>query len=212
MSRATDVIIQGWMATVVLAMFVAPVSMTGCQEVEIARHSPWDDFDLADRPADQSRPTGSSAPASPNMLPEGEAPSLTPLVVNHDDGSVTLNAFLPEHVVTHLRNCLIDASYDTIYDQLVSPKTTAQYAARDLDAREELTAWFEENRRELLLMLRYIPAGIDSPNVISEVRGSIYRLKIHDWIASKGAGDGPLKFQTLELDHSGGRFYLKTIY
>jgi len=169
--------------------------LNSCQ-VEVSRHDHWADKarTFQQLQGDQPRIAGSAKnPTEP-----------TKLRIQNPDGSITLNCFLPEHLVGHLRSCIAMGETDLIYEQLLSDAAKQAYAEKKLDAHEAVD-WLMTSQRDVLIMLNRMTGGLSSPDVSWQSMGNTYRMKIVSPVRSS------LRFTTLDLISENGQFKLLLI-
>jgi len=202
----------GTVLRVALLPLAAAGLLVACAPVEISRTDPWEAFRRqADAPGRQPglpgsaslRPAGGAGGRTNTAPGQGDANLLR---TERPDGDFTLNAILPRHLVDHLRFHLSRREYDVVYDKLVAEEARELYESRGHDPRSEIIGWLEDHRVDILLMLRHIPLGIDSPNVRSEQAGPLFRLRVHGHVAD------PLRYDTIDVIRENGNFRLLTIY
>ncbi len=174
---------------VALAAGVAAL-LSGCQ-VELSRRDHW---------ADKAKQF--------NELSEGKARPVDAkgpeLRVEHTDGTVTLNCYLPEHLVLHLRNCLAMAEVDLIFDQLVSKAAKQVYIDAQRDPHEAVD-WLIANQRDVIMTLNRMTGGLSSPDVTWHSAGDTYRMEIVTPVRAS------LRFTKLDLIREDGHFKLLLI-
>jgi len=116
------------------------------------------------------------APFRGKTSTEAEADQTAP-TTTLDDGTVVLNCILPDNLISHLRNCLIEGNYQALYEQLVAQHTKDVYVQKGEDPTV-MIEWFKENRRDLLVLLNRMSLGAMSPNTTFEQAGDIYSLAL----------------------------------
>lgn len=112
------------------------------------------------------------------------------------DGRTTLSAILPEHVILHLQQCLLDEDYELIWDQLLASETKAAYEDEEV-GKAEFRRWCERNRNDLYPMLNRLSASIRSPEVMVSQQGKQMRVEFHPTIGSQ------FEFTMLDLVYEG---------
>ncbi len=113
-----------------------------------------------------------------------------------EEGKTRLSAILPEHVILHLQQCLLDEDYELIWDELLAAETKAAYDDEEVGLAE-FRSWCERNRNELYPMLNRLSASIRSPEVIIRQQGKAMRLEFHPTIGSQ------FEFTILDLIYEG---------
>lgn len=122
----------------------------------------------------------------------GAAP-VTETVVEHEDGSVTLIATRPAHVMGHIRRTLVRDEKDLFVEQVLSEATKEEYRARGLDPADAFDA-LKEDEAEIAMLFSRMPFGEASPSVImSKVDAKTVRLKL------TGAGTRGLKWTVIDF-------------
>lgn len=84
-----------------------------------------------------------------------------------EDGSVRLNAVLPEHVVANTLDCIRRQEYQLLWDQMLAERTKLTYAERGLGP-EDFAEFCAEHRIELARMLNRMLLGFASYEVVVE--------------------------------------------
>ena len=107
-----------------------------------------------------------------------------------DDGTVALNALIPEHVMLNTLDCVRDQEYRLLWDELVSDETRRWYEEEG-GGYEAYESFFRANRRDIVTTLARMKAGIGS----QEMR----RIRI---------GDGRMRLELIEQLHPRFRFTL----
>jgi hypothetical protein len=102
----------------------------------------------------------------------------TPLWEEHDDGSVTMRAFLPQHVVGNLMRSLREERYAEFHDQLLAPDMRRQFDEQARGkGREMWIRWCRKNRRALMETLNRMTFGyMTSDVVLRQLSNDTYRL------------------------------------
>jgi len=171
----------GW-----IGIALASGSLCGCQ-VEMGRRDHW-----ADK-AKQFEQLHASPPR--------ENTEVAKLRVENPDGTTTLNCYLPENLIMHLRNCIAMAEVDLIYDQLLSDAAKQVYLEEERDPHEAVD-WLMTNQRDVIIMLNRMTAGLSSPDVSWQSRENTYRMEIVSPVRTS------LRFTTLDLIRENGQFKL----
>ncbi|MBC22701.1 MAG: hypothetical protein CMJ32_02135 [Phycisphaerae bacterium] len=86
-------------------------------------------------------------------------------------GNVTIRALLPEHVVAHLRGCLVSQEYELIYNQLLANSARNQFESGGGDF-ESFKVEFSRNRSDLVSALNRMSFGMLRSEVILERVGT----------------------------------------
>jgi hypothetical protein len=85
----------------------------------------------------------------------------------HEDGTITLRAILPEHIISNLLTCLQNEEYELIYDELLSQHTRDAWEAEGNDV-DDFIEFFSANRPRMLQMLNRLYLGMSSFETIME--------------------------------------------
>jgi hypothetical protein len=111
----------------------------------------------------------------------------TPIWEEHDDGSVTMRAFVPQHVLNNFMEALRAERYDEFYDQLLAR------SARDMldsqfkgQGRKAFTRWCSKNRAKIMETLNRMNFEYMSSDVIlRKVGADGYRIGFTPRLASQ---------------------------
>lgn len=173
-----------------LSVLVACSILASCQ-VEVNRRDHWADKAKTFQQLGQDqRRDGTAEP--------------TKLRIENPDGTTTLNCFLPEHLIGHLRSCIAMGEADLIYDQLLSDAAKQAYVERQLDGHEAVD-WLMTNQRDVIIMLNRMSGGLSSPDVSWQSMDNTYRMQIVSPVRNS------LRFTTLDLIRENGQFKLLLI-
>lgn len=100
-----------------------------------------------------------------------------------EDGSVTLHALLPEHVLVNTLNCLRNEEYQLLWEQVLSDRTKHELAKSNQGV-EEFMEFFTKNRHELVSCLTRMVAAIPSQEVsFTKMGEGVTRCKLRPQIA-----------------------------
>lgn len=184
-------------ARVVMAILFS-ATFLGCEPVELSRTKPWWEevnFDQQDGgPATIGQRT-SDGPVLGNDLN---------LVHENPDGSVEYNCMLPEYFVSNLYALLMNEDYEAIEEHLISDLARENYDSMDKDPHE-IVDWLGKNRRDVIILLTRMAQGFNSPDVVWERSGSVYRLKL------SGRAGYQFRFTVLDVARERGQFKLVLI-
>ena len=123
----------------------------------------------------------------------------------HEDGTVTLSAMLPEHVLANTLTCVRNEEYQLLYEQLLAERTKLADEEAGQGA-EEFISFFRKNRHELTATLTRMVAGIPAQEVkFGEMGDGVTRCRLRPQIAE------PFKFKTVDVVNEGGRLKLLMI-
>ena len=111
---------------------------------------------------------------------EGVAPAQMPEIrTQAPDGSVTLRAYAPEHVLAHAKQGIRFREYRMLWDQLVAESTKQAYE-RNGEGFEEFADFCERNRPAMMETFNRMGFGLFSPDVVQESIGSEgLRYRLH---------------------------------
>ncbi len=130
--------------------------------------------------AQQLEASRKAAGPAPDKNGDGvpDEPELTKLWEEHEDGTVTMRAFLPQHVVVNFMQALREERYGEFYDQLVSVETQGECDSRSKGQGKRLFArWCVTNRRSIMETLNRMAFGYMKSDVILRKTGpSGYRI------------------------------------
>lgn len=186
-SRSASRVAAARAALTLAAVSGAAVLLASCH-VELSRKDRWADKAKSFQQMDQRRPETTGVD----------------MRVQNPDGTITLNCFLPEHLVLHLRNCLAMAEADLILEQLLSEATKEEYAAQNRDPREAVD-WLLTNQRDVILLLNRMTGGLSSPDVSWQSMGNGYRLILAPHLQRT------FRFTKLDVVRESGQFRLLLI-
>jgi hypothetical protein len=136
-------------------------------------------------------PTGGKAKSA--------APQRKPMMIReeHEDGSVTLRCFIPEHVLVNLLECLRKQEYDLIWHQLLAEHTRQEFEAQG-GGMDECTTHFRKHRHELVATLTRMVAGLPTQQTRFDPMGNgVIRARIRPQHVGK------LKFKYFDLTREG---------
>lgn len=176
-------------------MLTASFLLAGCTEEKVVRYRPW----FAGLPGAQhgTQPVGTAKGAvDVTALPGGQ------LTVEHEDGSVTLQARTPRHLMVHIVTTLRNDQPELFVDQVLSELTKEQYAKRGLDPIDAFNL-LKEHEQDLNQLFARMPSGARSPDVIfRKISPGIHRLKVSG-LAAKG-----IKWTSMDITMEHGNWRL----
>ncbi len=108
----------------------------------------------------------SSAGLPPPPPPKPEPPKELKLREVERDGSVTLRAVLPEHVMAHFVEAVKTHTYGPFYSQMLARETIDAYERAG--GEEVFAAWAETHRKDLLTFLNRMGSNWSGSEVITE--------------------------------------------
>jgi hypothetical protein len=80
------------------------------------------------------------------------------------DGTIALNALMPEHVMLNTLDCLSNQEYRLLWDEMISEQTRTWYEEEG-GGYEACEQFFRTNRRDVVLLLNRMKAGMASREV-----------------------------------------------
>ena len=161
-----------------------------------------DEVTLEDGTVVKYRPTNSNSSLG-RMGPD----RLEPFEIReeHEDGSVTLRAAVPEHVIVNTLACLRDEEYELLYNQMLAAKTRQAYDD-DGGGLAGFTEFFRKHRHELVATLSRMMAGMPRQDVnIRPLGDGVTRCNLRPQIAE------PFKFKELDIVKEGQELKLLMI-
>lgn len=90
---------------------------------------------------------------------KGEAKKPFLIREENEDGSITLRAILPEHILVNLLECLRNSEYELIWEQLLAEQTRQEFEATG-GGEDGCTAFLKKNRHDLAATLTRMVAGL----------------------------------------------------
>ena len=125
------------------------------------------------------------------------------IVIENKDGSITLIATRPGHVMVHIQRTLARDEKELFTEQVLSEVTKAEYRSRGLDPADAFDT-LKAHESDIALLFSRMPFGEASPSVImSMVDGKTMRLKL------TGAGTRDLHWTTMDLVYERGGYRLR---
>ena len=121
--------------------------------------------------------------------PEGREPEPPEIFKSRevlDDGTVTLRALLPEHVIANVMTCLRNQEYLELWEQVVAESSRRAYASRG-EGVEEFVAWCVRHRSELMMSLNRMSFGYygGSDIVVDRLPDLSVRVRFSPTLASQ---------------------------
>ena len=103
-----------------------------------------------------------------------------------EDGSVRLQAILPEHVIANVMACLRNQEYFELWEQVVAKSTQRIYSSRG-EGVEEFVAWCVKHRSELMMSLNRMSFGYygGSDVIVDRLPDFSVRVRFAPTIASE---------------------------
>lgn len=121
-----------------------------------------------------------------------------------EDGTITLHALLPEHILVNLLTCLRNEEYDLMWDQVLAQSTRDAF---DLTGGEEdMAAYMRKYRHDLIATLNRMIAAIPHQETsFTSLGKGVTRCKLRPQISE------PFKFKTVDVVKEGVELKLLTI-
>jgi hypothetical protein len=125
------------------------------------------------------------------------------IVVEHEDGTVTLISRRAAHLMSHIQRTLARDEEELFVDQVLSERTKQEYRERGLDPAEAFHA-LKDRSADISKLFSRMPFGEASPSVImSKVDDKTLRLTL------TGAGTRDLQWTTMDMVLEGGNYRLR---
>lgn len=197
-----------------LSVVVAFVNAVGCREQRVEYHK---------RPAFYEKASSEKLPDEV-VLSDGtivkynalqgpalraregdETSKLFQIREEHEDGTITLNALLPEHVLVNALTCVRNQEYQLLYEQLLSEQTKKAYEQKE-GGIEEFLSFFRKNRHDLTGTLTRMVAGLPAQDVnFTSLGHGVTRCKLRPQISAQ------FKFTTVDVVSEAGTLKLLMI-
>ena len=147
--------------------------------------------------------TGRARPGAGDGLDEEGRFDPSRLRREHEDGSVTLIARRPYHLMVHVYYTLINNERDLFAEQVLASVTAEEYTARGLDPREAFDA-LQARQTDILRLFAAIPQGERTPGVLMrKVGDNIYRLE------AVGSQARSLRWRSMDVTMEHGQWRLR---
>ncbi len=166
---------------------------------------------VADKRATKSKRSAPLYTAPPYSLgglpvppaPKPEAPKELKLREVERDGSITLRAAMPEHVMAHLVEAVKNHEYGPFYSQMLSDEAHQAYERAGGEA--VFKEWAEKNRKDLLTFLNRMGANWNGAEVLTE---RVTALRMRYRLDRRNLPD--IRFEVVEIinEHGGVRLAL----
>lgn len=102
-----------------------------------------------------------------------------------NDGTITLRAFSPEHVLGHAKRGIREREYRVLWDQLLAERTKAAYLENG-GGFETFAEFCEENRPAMMETFNRMGFGLFSPDVVQDALGADgIRYRLHPRLAEQ---------------------------
>ncbi|MDG2031887.1 MAG: hypothetical protein P8J45_12855 [Phycisphaerales bacterium] len=102
-----------------------------------------------------------------------------------NDGTITLRAFSPEHVLGHAKRGIREREYRVLWDQLLAERTKAAYLENG-GGFEAFAEFCEENRPAMMETFNRMGFGLFSPDVVQDALGADgIRYRLHPRLAEQ---------------------------
>jgi hypothetical protein len=126
----------------------------------------------------------------------------TRIVVEHEDGSVTLISRSPRHLTAHIQRTLVRDQRELFVEQVLSERTKREYLDRGRDPSEAFDA-LKLRQSDVLALFARMPFGEQSPNAfLTKVEEKVFRLKL------TGAAGRDLRWTSVDMIVEGGQWRL----
>ena len=127
-----------------------------------------------------------------------------PIWQENDDGTVTMRATMPEHVIANLMQSLRQERYIEFWRQMMSERTR-EIAETDYpqpgEAEQRFAGWARKHRKDLMATLNRISFGYLSPDVLIRKHG---REAMTVELTPKVTQGGGFKFTELDIQFEKG--------
>ncbi|MEE2720060.1 MAG: hypothetical protein VX727_09780 [Planctomycetota bacterium] len=122
-----------------------------------------------------------------------------------EDGTTSLNALIPEHVMLNTLECVRDQEYRLLWDELVADGTKRWYEEEG-GGYEAYESFFRANRRDIVTTLTRMKAGLGSQE-LRRVRlaDGVTRLELIEQLHSR------FRYTLLDASWDGEGYRLLTI-
>ena len=181
------------------------VVMGGCVEERVVNYRP---ALLGSLPEAQSQTqmdldTGRPRPGAGDGVNEQGEFDASMLRRTHEDGSVTIVARRPYHLMVHVYYALINGEEAFFTSQVLSKRTRDEFLARGRDPREAYEM-LQDRQDDVLRLFAAMPQGELTPGVLMEKVGAdVYRLE------ATGSGGRRLKWRFMDVVMEGGHWRLR---
>lgn len=178
--------------TAILTVFVSAL-LAGCVEERVVHRRPM----LAGLPGAETGGVVTPPRVRGSGLSGGR--SVEPRVVD-EQGEVVLRSTTMQHLVTHLRQTLVDEERELFETYVLSDRTKREFAEAGRDVTQVYDV-LRGNLRDLLLLLSQFPGGEFTPGIRMQKLGNrVYRLEVPPLLR------GNLRWSRLDAVLEGGEF------
>lgn len=126
-----------------------------------------------------------------------------PIVVENDDGSVTLISKSGMHLMRHIQRTLFNEERDLFTEQVLSNMTRQEYVQRGLDPGEAFDQ-LKERERDIAELFARMPLAENTPQVFrTKVGHNVFRLRV------TGVGVNDLYWRGFDMILEGGDWRLR---
>jgi len=126
-----------------------------------------------------------------------------PIVIENDDGSVTLVSKSGSHLMRHIQRTLYEDDRDLFTEQVLSRITREEYVVRGKDPGEAFDA-LKEREREIMELFARMPLGENTPQVVRDQVGhNMFRVRV------TGVGVSDLYWRGVDMVLEGGNWRLR---
>lgn len=123
----------------------------------------------------------------------------------NEDGTITLRAMIPEHVLANLIECLHNEEYDLIYHKLLSQHTRDAWESQG-NTEADFAEFFANNRSEIVRGMNRVYLGLSSFETIMEhLDNGVIEVRL------RGSATRGLKFTRTRVITEGAGLKLLTV-
>jgi hypothetical protein len=183
----------------ILLIWLVGGSLAACEPYRVEYHtrpgfySKASEYELPSEVtlADGTRVVYSTRDVQSSLGREGEeAGRPFALRTEKEDGEIDLHALVPDHVLMNALECVRNAEYELLYDEMLAKRTKDEYLAAGLDPEKEFVAFCRRNQIEIARTLTRMVAGLPHQEVAMENLGDgITRCRLRPQVAE------PFKFK-----------------
>lgn len=143
----------------------------------------------------------------PGIVGEGGSDGSKPFQIREEaeDGTITLRALLPEHVLMNALACMRNREYLLMWEQLLSPATREEFENLE-NGFDGFATFMEKNRHELVSSLTRMVTGIPSHETsITRLSAGVTRCRLRPQVAEG------FKFRVVDVVQENGSYLLLQI-
>lgn len=124
-------------------------------------------------------------------------------VIEHPDGSKTLQSKTGLQLMYHIQSTLMDDEKDLFVEQVLSEITRSEYRDRGLDPAEAFVR-LKKHERDIAKLFSRMPLGENSPNVLMEPLGNnMFRVRV------TGPAARDVRYRGFDMVLEGGNWRLR---